>query len=239
MENTVYLIDYENVSYKGLYGISEVKPEDEIIIFYSNDISIIQDIISSYVKQGITIKYFELDKTGKNALDFMVSAYAGYAASKENVRKIAILSNDKGYTSIIKVIEKINPNTELVFECCIHNVNHPDDKKDILLPTQSANKTSDCNIKEEPIFSNPNVLIEPSDFKKNITADFVKDYLNKHTTIPSKYKTSVAGIIAKSVKDNVLESKVASALSKQLGTKSANSLFRKEALECFNKLNSM
>lgn len=45
MDNTVYLIDYENVSYKGLYGISEIKPDDEIIIFYSNDISIIKDIL--------------------------------------------------------------------------------------------------------------------------------------------------------------------------------------------------
>ena len=99
MENTVYLIDYENVSYKGLYGISEVKPEDEIIIFYSNDISIIQDIISSYVKQGITIKYFELDKTGKNALDFMVSAYAGYAASKAAL----ILSVCMGVLAVCKI----------------------------------------------------------------------------------------------------------------------------------------
>lgn len=239
MENTVYLIDYENVSYKGLYGISEIKPEDEIIIFYSNDVSIIQDIISAYVNQGITIKYFELDKAGKNALDFMVSAYAGYAASKENVKKIAILSNDKGYTSIVRVIEKINPDAELIFECCIHNVNHPDDKKDILLPTQSVNKISDCIVNEETILSNSNVIIELSDFKKNITADFVKDYLNKHTTIPSKYKPSVAGIIAKSVKDNALESKVTSALSKQLGTKSANSVYRKEAIECFKRLNSM
>ena len=31
MKNTVYLIDYENISYKGLYGISEVKKDDEII----------------------------------------------------------------------------------------------------------------------------------------------------------------------------------------------------------------
>ena len=153
MKNTVYLIDYENVSYKGLYGISEVKKDDEIIVFYSNDISIIQDIISIYSEYGVIIKYFKLDKTGKNALDFMVSAYAGYVSSKENIGKIAILSNDKGYSSVEMIIKSVNPEIELLFENCIFDVNHPeyaknsaDQSSEILITLPAVSSDDRCRL---------------------------------------------------------------------------------------------
>lgn len=241
MGNSVYLIDYENVSYKGLYGISEINREDEVIIFYSNDISIIQDILSVYLKQGITLKYFQLDKTGKNALDFMISAYAGYAASKENITRIAVLSNDKGYASIETIIKAVNSDIELVFENCIYNVIHPDDIKDIVFPAQTEEKTKvkEANtIQELPVINNP-VVIEKSDIVKNYTSDFVKGVLDKNTNIPSKYKSSIAGIIAKSLKKGETESKVTSAISKALGSKSANAPYKKAAIDCFNKLKSV
>ena len=52
----------------------------------------------------------------------MLCAYAGYSASKQNIEKIAVISNDKEYSSIISVIKSINSNVEIAFECCIYNV---------------------------------------------------------------------------------------------------------------------
>lgn len=236
-----YLIDYENVSYKGLYGISEVKSGDEILIFYSNDISIINDIISVYEKSGIKIKYFKLDKVGKNALDFMISAYAGYIASKECIDKIAILSNDKEYASITKVIENINPEIELAFESCIYNVNHTDNKKDILLPRQPIEK---CDITSNKAIATSEksssdvqqILVDLSMNVNNVSPDCVKEYLNNHTTIPNKYKTSVSGIIAKCIKAGSNENEVSLAIKKQLGNKSDNATYIKEAIACYKKL---
>jgi len=148
MENSVYLVDYENVSYKGLYGIGEINPKDEVVIFHSDDISIIKDILSIYNKSDILINYFELNNTGKNALDFMITTYAGYAASKDNINKIVILSNDKGFSSITNVIAKLNPKIDLVFENCIYNANHPENIKCISSSEQSSEKTNTFPIED-------------------------------------------------------------------------------------------
>jgi len=228
LENSVYLIDYENVSYKGLYGISEVKPEDEIIIFYSNDVSIIQDIISAYVKQGIMIKYFELDKTGKNALDFMVSAYAGYAASKQGIKRIAVLSNDKGYLSIESIIKTVNSDIELVFDNCIHNVIHPEDKKDVV-PVSSV----------QTIEKTESVKSEVNEVKKTAPKAVTKEEVKKHLQsagIPAKYIPQLVSIIVNGVSKNISESEFATAVNKSLGSKKANTPFKNSAKSYFKKL---
>ena len=238
MDNTVYLIDYENVSYKGLYGISEIKPDDEIIIFYSNDISIIKDIIEIYNTRGVTLKYYQLDKTGKNALDFMISAYAGYAASKENISRIAILSNDKGYFSIATIIEAVNPEIELIFESCIHNVIHPDDKKDIISPGQSSDNNSLSSTQSEPDTKIEASLPKPVTEKvktsgMTVSADTVKKSLNN---IPAKYRSALAGLIAKCLKNNLNDNEVQSAISKQLGKKKENAPYKQHAFDCYRKI---
>ena len=159
MENSIYLIDYENVSYKALYGISELAPKDEVVIFYSDDISIIKDILSIYNKSDILINYFELNNTGKNALDFMISTYAGYAAAKK-YKKIVILSNDKGFSSITNVINKLNPEINLIFDNCIYNANHSESIKRILSSEQTNEKLNIFPIEDGKERSKLNTYIQ-------------------------------------------------------------------------------
>lgn len=219
MGKSIYLIDYENVSYKGLYGISSVEPKDEIIIFYSNDISIIRDIIFIYEKSDITIKYYKLDKTGKNALDFMISAYAGYAVLQENISKIAIISNDKEYSSITTVIKSINPNVEMLFDCCIYNVIYPDNKKDIVAVIATPKVTE-----KNTAVSKPQV----------ITKEMIKkDLQNK---IPVKYIEQIAGTMIKSISNNNSAKQFEALIDKLLGKKESNAVYKNIAKQYFLKL---
>lgn len=240
MDNVVYLIDYENVSYKGLYGISNVKPVDEIIIFYSNDISIIRDIISIYESAGIVIKYYQLDKTGKNALDFMISAYAGYAASKENINKIAVISNDKGYSSIIPVIKSINPDTELVFDCCIHNILFPDDRKEIVITAaHNAEKNTPGKSTEQPKTNTVTSSVISSASgntpnQKSVTKETIKNHLQNN--IPSKYINQVVALTWKSLNNGSTEKQFSALMNSCFGTKQDTTQYKKFAISYFKKL---
>ncbi len=121
----IYLVDYENTSYRGLYGISEIGKKDKIIIFYSGNIDAIKDILKPYKK----IKYIKLEEPGENALDFMITTYIGHIISKDKAKSVAIISGDNGYLSIIPVVKDINKKAEIYFEDCIYNVIHSKNKK--------------------------------------------------------------------------------------------------------------
>ena len=70
----IFLIDYENVGLAGLTGISKLGSDDELVIFYSGDISVVKELLSAYKDRGVKISYECLSYAGKNALDFMVCA---------------------------------------------------------------------------------------------------------------------------------------------------------------------
>lgn len=233
MDKSVYLIDYENVSYKGLYGISSVKPKDEIVIFYSNDISIIKDIISIYEKSDVIIKYYKLDKTGKNALDFMISAYAGYAVLQENVSKIAIISNDKEYSSIMTVIKSINSNVKMLFDCCIHNIIYPDNKKDIAtIITASKSVEKSVSTSCEPV----TVQLKPTTISKKqpITKERIQKYLKNN--IPEKYVGTIIGIMVKSLSNGASESQFSSLINNAFGSKQCNNVYKNIVKKYFIQL---
>ncbi len=230
MNNSVYLIDYENVCYRGLYGISNLKPDDEIIVFYSNDISVVKDIIDIYKKSGIVIKYFQLDKTGKNALDFMLCAYAGYSASKQNIEKIAVISNDKEYSSIISVIKSINSNVEIAFECCIYNVIYPENKKEFASVLKSSNTdNSEKAVKEAK--KEPDLKELPE-----LTKEYVKKQLLSRNKIPEKYINQIVGIMLKSLPNNIGENEFIILINKALGQKSSNDDYKKTAKTYYAEL---
>lgn len=230
MNNSVYLIDYENICYRGLYGISNLNSGDEIIIFYSKDISIIKDIINIYEKSEITIRYFNLNKSGKNALDFMICAYAGYSASKSNVEKIAFISNDKEYTSIISVIKSINPDVEIAFESCIYNVIYPENKKEFV----SVQKSGDTDNSEKAVKS----IKKESDTEKlpELTQEYLKKQLLNRNKIPEKYINQIVGIMLKSLSKNISENEFTSLINKSLGKKTDNDSYRKTAQTYYKEL---
>ena len=69
----IFLIDYENVGLAGLTGISKLGSDDELVIFYSGDISVVKELLSAYKDRGVKISYECLSYAGKNALDVQLN----------------------------------------------------------------------------------------------------------------------------------------------------------------------
>ena len=103
-----YLIDLENVSIHGLYGLSLPGSGSEIRIFLSQSAHVAtseirQDILSSRAY----IDTFFCSTQTKNALDFQLAAYFGEVLVRPETRRISIISNDKGYKALEDYAGKI------------------------------------------------------------------------------------------------------------------------------------
>lgn len=96
-----YLVDYENVHKKGLYGIDDLEKNDNVIIFYSpNADKLPFSLHSQIIETKAKITYFEVDTVGKNALDFQLSSYIGYIVGKHSKCMCYIISKDSGYENV-------------------------------------------------------------------------------------------------------------------------------------------
>ncbi|MCD7800844.1 MAG: PIN domain-containing protein, partial [Ruminococcus sp.] len=72
----IFLVDYENVNVNGFQGVEELTPNDKIILFYSiNSESIKIDIINTIKSKKVSLKFFKLQESSKNALDFQLVLY--------------------------------------------------------------------------------------------------------------------------------------------------------------------
>ena len=96
-----YLVDLENVGLQGLYGLNMPGEGSEIQIFLSNAAhvgtdAIRQDILESRARIDTTF----CSVTGKNALDFQLTAYFGAVLEIPATKRISIISKDGGYKSL-------------------------------------------------------------------------------------------------------------------------------------------
>ncbi len=98
-----FLIDYENVGKGGLEGVEFLKKEDSLAIFCS---AVKLDMERKYMDCILESEcYFEavrLQVARKNALDFYVASKVGELIGLGNTSRIIIVSNDKGYNSVIE-----------------------------------------------------------------------------------------------------------------------------------------
>ena len=98
----IYLVDYENVNSSGIEGIKNLKLEDKVYIFYSEQIKTIPFEKSiELVKSKAQIEFIEIKKVGKNYLDFQLSTYLGYLIGKGENGFVFIISKDTGFDSIV------------------------------------------------------------------------------------------------------------------------------------------
>lgn len=99
---SVYLIDYENVHYAGLSGIEELRPSDEVVLFYGNSASTIpMELHIGIANSGAKVQYIRISKTAKNYLDFQLSSMAGYLVGTTRQEDFIIVSNDTGFESVL------------------------------------------------------------------------------------------------------------------------------------------
>lgn len=95
----IYLIDFENVASEGLSGITYLAPEDEVIIFYSNNSKSLSMKMHILIGKSVCkLDYFEAAVGGKNALDHQISTWLGYLVGRGAAeRNYYIVSRDMGY----------------------------------------------------------------------------------------------------------------------------------------------
>ena len=97
-----FLIDYENVNYAGLEGTEFLEKGDMVSIFFSD----VSDKIVAYrmkdiEKSGCNFEICKLLNVRKNALDFYIASKVGEIFAIDKEAKIAIISADKDYKSVI------------------------------------------------------------------------------------------------------------------------------------------
>lgn len=95
----IYLIDFENVASEGLNGITYLDPEDQVVIFFSNNSKSLSMKMHILIGKSVChLDYFEATVGGKNALDHQLSTWLGYlVATKAADRNYYIVSRDAGY----------------------------------------------------------------------------------------------------------------------------------------------
>ncbi|MCR5099541.1 MAG: hypothetical protein K6B14_11440 [Lachnospiraceae bacterium] len=99
---SIYLIDYENVNESGLEGVKALKSDDQVHIFYSDQIKTIPFERSIELSQSrARIEFIQTRKTAKNYLDFQLTTYLGFLIGKGEKGEVVVVSNDKGFDSVV------------------------------------------------------------------------------------------------------------------------------------------
>ena len=110
-----YLIDFENIHSEGLEKLKDIKPNDTIIIFYSDSCKNISlDNLSPILNKQVSYKSFKVSIGTKNALDFQLASYLGYLIGKEPSANYYIVSNDKGFDYLLDYWERFSINVEKI-----------------------------------------------------------------------------------------------------------------------------
>lgn len=106
-----YLVDMENVQLKGLQGLNLPGEGSEIRLFLSNamhtgNLEVQKAILASKAK----IETFYCSVQGKNAMDFEMAAYCGKVLTDPDVRRISLISKDKGFQALVDYARQVRKN---------------------------------------------------------------------------------------------------------------------------------
>lgn len=96
---THVLLDYENVQPTADELRTMVPDARQVWVFHGPQQRQVEQRFSSY---GANVTAVPISRTGKNALDFHLSFYLGYIASRNQASKIVIVANDKGYQPMVE-----------------------------------------------------------------------------------------------------------------------------------------
>ena len=97
-----FLIDYENVNYAGLEGTEFLEKSDVLSFFFSESCDkIVNYRMMDIEKAGCTFEVCRLKNIRKNALDFYIASKVGEIFAVDRNAKIAIISADNGYQSVL------------------------------------------------------------------------------------------------------------------------------------------
>ncbi|MGP1613434.1 MAG: PIN domain-containing protein [Catonella sp.] len=158
-----YLIDLENIGADGINHLKDLKKDDVLYIFYTEqhkNISV--EVMELLMEMKLEIIYQKVKTGTKNALDFQLSSYLGYMIGREEEdTNYHIVSNDKGYDCICdywraegKNVDRIAPAEMVLEELSLDEdlENEPvigEDGEKIITAKRSKVKSSDLATLEE------------------------------------------------------------------------------------------
>ena len=96
-----YLIDYENVKTSGLDGITKLTEEDVVVIFYTDNANTLTFGLHRRLNESkAQIRFQKVAAGTKNALDFQMASYLGYAVHENLGKEVTyyLVSNDQGFS---------------------------------------------------------------------------------------------------------------------------------------------
>jgi hypothetical protein len=93
------LLDYENVQPSDAELRALVPDVDQVWVFHGPHQREVEKRFASF---GTGATAVPISKTGKNALDFHLSFYMGYIASRNPDSKMVVVANDKGYEPMLE-----------------------------------------------------------------------------------------------------------------------------------------
>jgi NTP pyrophosphatase (non-canonical NTP hydrolase) len=97
--DTHILLDYENVQPTELELQALVPQATKVWVFHGPHQKQVEQRFMSF---GTGMTAVPISKTGKNALDFHLSFYMGYIASRNERAKIVVVANDRGYEPMLE-----------------------------------------------------------------------------------------------------------------------------------------
>ena len=97
--DTHILLDYENVQPTEVELRAMVPEATRVWVFHGPHQKHVEQRFASF---GTGMTTVPISKTGKNALDFHLSFYMGYIASRNQQAKIVVVANDKGYEPMLE-----------------------------------------------------------------------------------------------------------------------------------------
>lgn len=96
---THVLLDYENVQPSDAELRALVPDAGQVWVFHGPHQ---RDVEKRFTSFGTAATAVPISKTGKNALDFHLSFYMGYIASRNPESKMVVVANDKGYEPMLE-----------------------------------------------------------------------------------------------------------------------------------------
>lgn len=99
----MYFIDYENVGDSAVMGVKNLIPGERIALFFSKNAKALTFELWNELSECKGIKEMkQVMQPGKNALDFQLSSYLGYAVCKyPHFENFVIISKDAGFQTLI------------------------------------------------------------------------------------------------------------------------------------------
>lgn len=210
----IYLVDYENVGVSGFDGLSKLDSNVKLVIFYSaNADKITFDLHRRLCKSNAAIEYMRADvSSGKNALDFQLALYAGICLKELENSYIFIVSKDKGYDCLQKIVAKYNSKLKRVDNLTNYSKLFLDPSTN-LIETITDNSETSLDKLSKVIFDYISELDLCGFDAKELSMNIAKIY-NTY-----KSKNAINSNIHKLIKNNVLHQNICKAIKPLLKDK--------------------